>query len=260
MPVALCNGINIDYRVEGRGDPLVLIMGFTGGRNLWMFQVPAFKKHYQVVTFDNRGVGKSDKPRGPYSARMMAEDTIALMDHVGIKKAHVLGFSMGGMIAQELAINYPERVAKLVLAATYACSDDGPNGGTPELVEAQKLPIKDYAIRLANLVSVSPLRLVFGTLQKLQLRFMDDSGCTGLSGQKEACLDYDAADRLRSIQSSTLVMVGTGDRVLKPSSSEMLAERIPGAKLIRFENGSHMLCTDFIRRFNAEVLDFLATG
>jgi pimeloyl-ACP methyl ester carboxylesterase len=120
MPIARLNGVSIHYHVEGRGDPLVMIMGFSAGRLGWLPQIPFFRKHYRVVTFDNRGVGRSDKPLGPYSTRMMADDTVRLMDLLGIEKAHIMGLSMGGMIAQELAIEYPQRVMKLVLACTYA--------------------------------------------------------------------------------------------------------------------------------------------
>lgn len=96
MPSAKVNGISIDYKVEGQGEPLVMIMGLGGARSSWRSQTGFFKKYYRTVTFDNRGVGKSDKPAGPYTIRMMADDTIGLMDHLSIEKAHVLGVSMGG--------------------------------------------------------------------------------------------------------------------------------------------------------------------
>ncbi|MFP3880362.1 MAG: alpha/beta fold hydrolase, partial [Dehalococcoidia bacterium] len=110
MPLASVNGININYRVAGDGEPLVMIMGFSAGRIGWVPQLRFFKRYYRVVTFDNRGAGRSDKPPGPYSTGMMADDTAKLMDVLGIEKAHIMGLSMGGMIAQELAINYPQRV------------------------------------------------------------------------------------------------------------------------------------------------------
>lgn len=115
MPKAKVNGININYRVQGKREFLVLIMGYSGDQTGWIFQTSAFKKYYCVITFDNRGVGKTDKPGGAYSTKMMADDTVGLMDHLGIKKAHVLGVSMGGMTAQAVAVNYPERINKLVL-------------------------------------------------------------------------------------------------------------------------------------------------
>ena len=125
MPKARVNGISINYSVEGRGEPLFLIMGFSGSKMAWFFQRGAFRKHFQVVTFDNRGVGQSDKPPGPYSMKMFADDTVGLMDHLGIDKAHVLGASMGGMIAQHIALSHPERVRKLVLSCTVASRQGG---------------------------------------------------------------------------------------------------------------------------------------
>ena len=105
MPKASVNGVNVNYKVHGEGEPLVLIMGFAAPRWAWFFQTRAFRKYYKVITFDNRGVGKTDKPSEPYTIKTMADDTIGLMDYLGIDKAHILGYSMGGIIAQELIIN-----------------------------------------------------------------------------------------------------------------------------------------------------------
>jgi pimeloyl-ACP methyl ester carboxylesterase len=107
-------------------------MGLATDKNRWTAGVYFFKKYYKIVTFDNRGVGESDKPAGPYTTKMMADDTVGLMDHLGIKKANILGVSMGGMIALEIAINYPEKVSKLVLGCTFACDDGALNGETEE--------------------------------------------------------------------------------------------------------------------------------
>ena len=104
MPKARVNGININYRVQGEGEPLVLIMGAFADQSGWMFQTGAFRKHYRIITFDNRGFGKTDKPGGAYSTKIMADDTIGLMDHLGIKKAHILGVSLGGIAMPLLSI------------------------------------------------------------------------------------------------------------------------------------------------------------
>jgi pimeloyl-ACP methyl ester carboxylesterase len=124
MPVAVVNGVRINYMVEGRGEPLIMIAGFSASRSSWAPQIHFFKKHYRVITFDNRGAGKSDKPEGPYTTRMMADDAIKLIDHLAIARASVMGISMGGMIAQEIGINYPEKINKLVLACTFSCKDE----------------------------------------------------------------------------------------------------------------------------------------
>src|SRR4030043_975160 len=191
MPLARLNGININYRAEGQGEPLVIIMGFTAGRSGWMPQIPFFKKYYRVITFDNRGAGKSDKPPGPFSPRMMADDTVRLMDLLGIEKAHIMGVSMGGMIAQELAINYPQRVMKLVLACTYACQDET-SGDTPEQAKLLQLTPEKLASAMIGLVFNKPLYrftfgLLFGLLARIQTKFMGASGRVGIAGQSEAC-------------------------------------------------------------------------
>ena len=140
MPMARVNGININYKVEGQGEPLVMLMGLSAALGAWSSQVPLLKKYYRVIRLDNRGAGKSDKPAGPYTTKMMADDTVGLMDHLGIEKANFMGVSMGGMIAQEIAINYPQRVNKLILASTYACNDNGPERRAGRLEQSSPPP------------------------------------------------------------------------------------------------------------------------
>ncbi len=120
MPVAKVGEINLSYKVSGEGHPLILINGFGGTKNALFAVARAFAKHHRVVTFDNRGSGGSDKPTSPYGINTMAGDTIRLMDFLGIEKAHLIGLSMGGMIAQEMAIDHSHRVDKLVLCSTSA--------------------------------------------------------------------------------------------------------------------------------------------
>jgi len=257
MPLARINGINISYQVEGEGEPLVMIMGFTASRIGWMPQLRFFRKYYRVITFDNRGVGKSDKPLGPYSTRMMADDTIKLMDLLGIEKAHIMGLSMGGMIAQELAINYPQRVMKLVLASTYARQDET-SGDTLEQAKFLQLSPGKKVGAMVGLAFNKPLyRFTFSLLARVQTRFTGASGGVGIAGQSEACLKHDTLERLSSITAPTLVIVGTGDRIIKPVSSEVIAGKIPNAKLVRVEGGSHYFSFEMKNVFNREVLNFL---
>jgi len=257
MPLANLNGINVNYRVEGQGEPLVMIMGFTASRIGWMPQIPFFRKYYQLITFDNRGVGKSDKPPGPYSTRMMADDTIKLMNLLGIEKAHIMGVSMGGMIAQELAINYPQRVLKLVLACTYA-SQDETSGDTLEQARFLRLTPGKKVSAMVNLAFNKPLyRFIFGLLARVQTNFMGASNRVGIEGQSEACRQHNTLERLPSITAPTLVIVGTADRIIKPVSSEVIAGKIPKARLVRAEGGSHYFSFEMRNVFNHEVLDFL---
>jgi pimeloyl-ACP methyl ester carboxylesterase len=257
MPLASINGIHISYQVEGEGEPLIMIMGFTASRIGWMPQRRFFRKYFRIITFDNRGAGKSDKPPGPYSTRMMAEDTVKLMDALGIEKAHIMGLSMGGMIAQELAINHAQRVMKLVLAATYARQDET-SGDTLEQAEFLNLAPEKKASGLIGLAFNKPFyRFIFGFLAGVQTRFIGASGRVGIAGQSAACLKHDTLERLSSITAPTLVIVGTGDRIIKPVSSEVIAGKIPNSKLVKVDGASHYFSFEMKKVFNREVLNFL---
>jgi len=255
MPKAKVNGINIGYDIDGQGEPLVLIMGLGATRLGWIFQKRAFRKHFQVITFDNRGVGGSDKPSGPYTMRAMADDTIGLMDHLGVDKAHILGLSMGGMITQELAINYPERVRKLVLASTIARMNE--TDREQGLKELQDIGIrKVLTTKMALAFNKRLYRMVFYPLIILQVTLTRTTH--GLLGQMEAVFGHDTVDRLQMIGVPTLVIAGTEDRTLAPSYSDALADGIPNSKLVKVEGGSHVLGIEMRGRFNKEVLDFLS--
>jgi len=264
MPEAYVNGINIEYEVKGEGEPLVLIMGLGGSRRSWIFQKRAFRKYFKVITFDNRGVGGSDKPNGPYSMTIMANDTIGLMDYLGIEKAHLLGVSMGGEIAQEIAIQYPERINKLLLCCTFAYE---PEGHTAEYYEgldvenaysrdalrcvsARKIMANDYSLAFNNRL----MRTVITLLSKVFARALPEEG---ISEQFKALLNHDTLDRLYMIQAPTLVITGTKDRLIKPESSDVLAGKIPDVKLVKVEGGSHAFFIGKYTRFNREVLNFL---
>ena len=123
MPSVSVGDIKIFYQDVGEGEPLVLIMGFGGDHMAWALQMADFSAQYRVIAFDNRGVGQSDAPDHPYTIRMMAGDALGLMDALGVDSAHVIGVSMGGMIAQELALARPDRVRSLHLACTFARPD-----------------------------------------------------------------------------------------------------------------------------------------
>src|SRR4030042_4514445 len=120
MPRQKVNDIEIYYELHGQGEPLVLIMGLRRNIEWWYLQIPTLSKHFKVLAFDNRGAGRSDKPKMDYSIRLFADDAAELMKTVQIGRAHIIGISMGGYIAQELAINYPEMVRGLILGCTSA--------------------------------------------------------------------------------------------------------------------------------------------
>jgi len=261
MPLAKVNGISINYTIVGQGEPLVMIMGFGGDQSAWKRQVSAFKKHYQVIIFDNRGTGRSDKPEGSYSPKLMAEDTIQLMDFLKMDKAHILGVSMGGLIAQEIAINYPGRVLKLILANTWACQDNEDNGLTPEMLAAAELPFRQgFSYLLDASVNKFFNRYILIPLIKFKMRRIKEPEITALMGQADGIKGHDSLDRLPLIKPPTLVLTGTKDRVVKPESSTTIAQKIPNAKLVKIKNGSHITCWEKSKIFNKEVLAFLKSN
>ena len=265
MPLAKVGDISLCYKVSGDGQPLILITGFASAQNLWYSQVRAFSRYYRVVTFDNRGYGKSDRPPRPYTTKMMASDTIALMDRLGIEKAHIVAGSMGGMIAQEMAIDYPQRVNKLVLFCTTAggqswrdmlfdlieASDPGWNRSRSDLTGAD---LQKFMVAMASRSFNGKLYQVFiMPLVKLQARL----GRVKVPvGQLEAMISHNTLERLDRIQAPTLVLAGGKDRVMPPHSSEALASRIKGAKLVVIEGGAQALAAGPL---NKEVLGFLGS-
>jgi pimeloyl-ACP methyl ester carboxylesterase len=266
MPKAKINGIDIYYRVQGDGEPLVLIMGLGGESGDWILQGRAFKKHFRVITFDSRGVGKSDKTSESYTIKTMADDVIGLMDHLGVDKAHILGVSMGGMIAQEVAIDYPERLRKLILVSTTPGRDET-GRHFPELLSAMglKSDFSDEDIKGVDIgkvmTSLNSYSFSSRVLKAVAVPFCwvrtKLFGVEGLKKQFEAAMTHSTLDRLHMIKGPTLVIAGTEDRIVPLRSSELIAERIPDARLVKIEGGSHTLIAENRGRFNKEVLGFL---
>jgi pimeloyl-ACP methyl ester carboxylesterase len=256
------------YQVHGKGVPLVMIQGFAGNHQAWFFQAPVFKRYYKVIIFDNRGIGRTDKSSEPYTIKTMAEDVIDLMDYLNIDKAHVLGLSLGGMVAQEIAISYPERVNKLVLGSTLA--GNGGNDVHPAMVNAfaapegtasidfRSIPIEKLMYKMISLAFNKRLyRMILLPLSKRSIKSINPEGHFK---QMAAVSNYTTLDRLHLIKAPTLVITGTGDRIISPGASEVIASNIPNAKLVLVKGGSHAFFMEMRGRFNKEVLDFLMGG
>jgi 3-oxoadipate enol-lactonase len=259
MPTAKINGINIDYTIKGQGEPLVMIMALGTGQKGWMFQTKFFRQYFQVITFDNRGAGNSDKPDGPYSIKTMADDTIGLMDYLHIDKAHVMGASLGGMIVQELAINYPQRVNRIVLACTFCKKDKDTE--YPEWSKAIDSSLKgDFSLMFNLLFNKRVNQIIMGSVMKRALKKYGETGLRGIAGQFQASVKHDTIDRLHLIKSPTLVIGGTADRVMIPGSFKDMSNIIPQSKLVMIENGSHCMFIETRKIFNQEVLDFLKSA
>jgi 3-oxoadipate enol-lactonase len=276
MSTAQVNGIEMYYEEQGSGDPLLLIMGLAADSLAWMFQLPDFSKRYRTIVFDNRGVGRSSKPAGPYTIAQMADDAAGLLDKIGIQRTHVVGVSMGGMIAQELALRHPSRARSLVLACTYAKPDvgverqmessltafggsRGPNGEIQ--VDLRKLDPMMFFQHL--LPTVFNAQFIMTELPKLMQVF---SGALQYGFSMEAILaqtmaaqSHNTLDRLGQIEAPTLVLTGDSDLLIPPTCSDTLAAKIPGAKLVKIPGGSHGFNFETPEVFNRAVLDFLAS-
>ena len=276
MSIAKVDTIELYYEEHGSGDPLLLIMGLAADSMAWMFQVPEFSKHYRTIVFDNRGVGRSSKPPGPYTISQMADDTAGLIDVLGIAHTHVVGVSMGGMIAQELALRHPRLVRGLVLACTYPEPDAdierqrefsvGELGGRVSAGGDIQIDLKALD-PMAFFQQLLPLAFNQEFIEKELPKIMPlfagalqyGFSMEAILGQVAAVMSHKATDRLHQIAAPTLVITGDADRLVPPANSEILAKYIPGARLVKIPGGSHGFNFETPEVFNREVLSFLAS-
>ncbi len=266
MPQGNVNGIRLYYKAHGQGDALVLIPGLGAGHTAWFRQLPAFKKRYKVITFDPRSIGRSDRPKQPYGFKALADDVVGLMDHLAIERAHILGQSLGGLVAQEVAIDYPDRVLNLVLVSSAVAGGDT-NATNPTLMETMGYRGEDKDIDFSKvntrktmtvLIDLSFRRRLYRTAMQFMSRFyVKPEMFDGLSDQLRAISGHNTMDRLHLIKAPTLVITGDEDRIIPPHSSEVLASKIPNAKLVMVKGGSHGFNVEMTSRFNREVLEFL---
>jgi 3-oxoadipate enol-lactonase len=249
MSIAKVDSIELYYEEQGSGDPLLLIMGLAADSTAWLFQIPDFAKHYRTIAFDNRGVGRSSKPPGPYTIHQMADDTAGLLDVLGITRTHVIGVSMGGMIAQELALRHPQRVRGLVLACTYPEPDADIErqrefsvtqlGGSITASGEMQIDVKalDPMTFFHHLLpAVFNPEFIANQLPKLIELFSGalqyGFSLEAILGQVAAVMSHNATDRLHQITAPTLVITGDADRLVPPANSDILAKYIPGARLV----------------------------
>jgi 3-oxoadipate enol-lactonase len=265
VPTVKVGDINMYYEVHGGGQPLLLIMGLGSDSSNWMLQTMEFSKGYQVIVFDNRGVGRTDAPDIPYSVKMMADDTVGLMDAIGVKEAHVLGMSLGGYIAQELGIEYPGRIRSLVLAATAAAPAAYP--ASAHVVRAWLAALTEGISRRTLLNLQAPFLFTEKLFQMPDLLNMFIEGMAanpypplphGFARQVDACFAHDTRGRLGRIAAPTMVLVGREDVLLPVRLSEELASGIPNARLVVLEGGGHGFNGEIADKFNKAVLDFLS--
>jgi pimeloyl-ACP methyl ester carboxylesterase len=274
MSTARVDSIELYYEEHGAGDPLLLIMGLAADSRAWLFQLPEFSKRYRTIVFDNRGVGRSTKPVGPYTIHEMADDTAGLLDALRLERVHVVGVSMGGMIAQELVLRHPQRVRSLVLACTYPEPDAYAEQQRRLSVSQLGGSISADGEMTINVTALDPMmffqhllptvfnpEFIMNELPKLMELFSGTLefgfSLEAILGQVHAVMNHKATDRLHQIAVPTLVITGDADRLVPPANSDILARHIPNARLVKIPGGSHGFNFETPELFNREVLSFL---
>jgi pimeloyl-ACP methyl ester carboxylesterase len=256
--------ITIAYKEIGSGEPLILIMGYSGTMDLWDTRlVNGLAKQYRVIVFDNRGMGHSTSSDREYTIRLFANDTAGLMDALGIKKAHVMGWSMGTFVAQELTLSYPEKVDKLILYA-----------GTPGGKEALPPAPRDIAA-LTNMTGTDRERgeRLFGELfppawlkenpdpSKYFPRVTEMSPADNVRRQDAAILAWNGTwSRLPSLNQPLLLIAGVQDVIAPPGNSLLIAQQVPQTWVVRIRGGGHGLMYQYPDEVAGIVLTFLAHG
>lgn len=250
--------IEIAYSLSGEGHPLVLIQGLTGTMDWWDPEfVDALASRYRVLIFDNRGAGRTEAPEGEFSVAQFADDTAGLMDALGIDSAHVLGYSLGGMIAQELALHHPGKVDKLVLCVTFC--------GGKATVQASREVLSKLMDRSGSLEELVErfLTLMFTrewieenrhVLDDFKGRYLiAPTPDYNAARQFMATVKFDTFGRLGEIAAPTMVMCGADDILIPAENSRIIAREIPGAKLIAYPDAGH----GFVWQVRAKALDDL---
>jgi 3-oxoadipate enol-lactonase len=249
------------YVDEGSGPAVVLIHGLAGDLGAWEAQVQLLKPHFRVIAFDNRGAGRSTQVDEPVSTQDLARDTLGLMDHLGVASAQVVGRSMGGAIAQHMALLAPRRIETLVLCASFARLDPLGRRVLSNMREALEWrgSWADHARHsVQNFVSsaffngqpekVAAIERLLGGETRLPACY---------SRQNEACQQHDTVAELARITQPVLVMAGTADPICSPTATRMLSDGLPDAATEMFENASHFFLMEQPERFNRLLLAWL---
>lgn len=267
MPTVKSNQIEIAYEIHGEGPPLLLIAGIGYGGWFWHKIVPGLAKHFGVITFDNRGAGDSSKPPGPYTIPQMAADTIGLLEALEIPKTHVFGHSLGGFVAQELAVTRPDLVDRLILGSTT-------HGGmqvvpiTPEALdvltrrEGDPMDLIRRGIRVAlhpSFPAAHPdvvQELIDYRLTnpvppaQFQAQVMAGAGMSALTEEQ-------VAERMAALQMPVLVLTGDDDRVVPAGNADLLVAKLPNARLQVIPQTGHLFPIEKPEATVRAVLDFL---
>ncbi|MGQ0550502.1 MAG: alpha/beta fold hydrolase [Armatimonadota bacterium] len=261
MPHATANGISLYYEVAGEGPAVALIGGLGSDGHFWYKQTPALKRHFRVITFDNRGAGRSTAPDAPYTLRMMADDLAGLLDALDVSAAHIVGASMGGFIAQEFALAYPDRVERLVLCCT---SFGGPNSVPIPQETVQSFlqrtgdPERDLRAAFAYQLKTDYADTHARELDEyVAWRVAHPQGLSAYHRQLAAASAHDTEGRLASLRCPMLILHGIRDNVVPAGNADLLAAKIPGARVHVFADAGHLFLWERADDANRLIVEFL---
>ena len=262
MPIVKLKNLNIHYQERGSGrDHLLLLMGLGAPGDLWEKHVQCLEQKFHCIIVDNRGAGKSDAPKGNYTTKMMADETIELLDFLHIEKIKVAGISMGSAIAQELAIHNPNRVKSLLLISSWSRSTPFLKELVTHFAEVRRQVSPVLFTKLLQLWIYGPL--FFKTSRDVLLEARHEAQVNpgmkqdAYESQCHACITHDTFARLPQIKAPCLLTVGSEDIFTPPSASLEMLEQLPNAKLELFEDSGHCHHWEDLERFNAIALEFL---
>lgn len=264
MPYVPTRDIITYYEEAGSGEPLVLVMGLSGDLQGWALTSPTLATHFRVITYDNRGAGRSGAPDRPYTIAGMADDLAALLDALNIQKAHILGFSMGGYIAQEFALKYPARVNRLILLSTAPAIDGYGRVVVGNWINVQRSNMsREQAVRFrAPYLYTADLLDDEDRYERAIQNAVSNPYAQqdhALIRQAQAILGFDASSRLGGIKADTLIVTGKDDLLVPPRNSEKLNKLIPGSRL-QVLDGGHVGCIEFPNEYNTAFLEFLGAA
>ncbi len=266
MPYASWDDVRLHYQVTGDGTPVVMVMGFVMSGSAWRFQVPTLSEAHQVCVFDNRGAGETEFKARPLSTRIFADDVCRLMDHLGWNEAHIVGVSMGGMIAQELVLRAPERVRSLTLVATHA-------GGVRARVPRRRGIVQFWRAQTGKSRRDKGKALSRLLFPDTFLETADPAWLAGIlrddfssapparhqASQYAAIVRHDTRRRLRGVEIPTLVVKPEADALIHPRESDRLHALIPASRLLSIPGAGHGVVRQCAAELNAALLDHFAT-